>query len=162
MLLFFKFFRRSFERHDTLHKISDVPPFTTTPPVKAPNRFTFTRYSYHSRAKQEKLFAFLFPAVIYSFTITLKNFHGHNGRERFVPPVIFLLEIKLHYHFPIKEARISKREREREKQSKDRRAVSGVPRYTGMFAYSIDGYADETLRIDWGRGMKEVKKKRKI
>lgn len=38
---------------------------------------------------------------------------------------------------------------EREKQSKDRRAVSGVPRYTGMFAYSIDGYADETLRIDW-------------
>lgn len=63
MLLFFKFCR-SFELHDTLHKIRDVPSFTATPPwLKLPTDLPLLDI----RAlviKQERLFASFFPAII--------------------------------------------------------------------------------------------------
>lgn len=152
MLLFFKFCR-SFELHDTLHKIRDVPSFTATPPwLKLPTDLPLLDI----RAlviKQERLFASFFPAIILLRLHLGQRIFTVITAERYVLPapppgwpcyfLLPLLEINLHYHFPIKAARIS-----REKQSKDRR---GVPRYTGMFAYSIDGHADETPRIDWDR-----------
>lgn len=116
MFLFFKFCR-SFERHDTLHKIPNVPFFTTTPPwLKLPTDLPLL--DIRALVLNKKGVSRLFPAVI------LLRLHQRIftviTAERFVlpapdGPVIFLplLEIKLHYHFPIKAARIS-----REKQVK--------------------------------------------
>lgn len=150
MFLFFKFCR-SFERHDTLHKIPNVPFFTTTPPwLKLPTDLPLL--DIRALVLNKKGVSRLFPAVI------LLRLHQRIftviTAERFVLPAPgwpcyfpAVARNKASLSFPDKGGTNF----ERKASQKISRAVSGVPGYTGMFTYSIDGYADETLRIDWDR-----------